>query len=118
MRANPPPRRTELAWTPHSTTGDVVVIELERLTMLDPPMRPGMTRTLKLEADNSITVGIARVKARPARRLRDAMREYEREHIRSVLGEAERDRERAARLLGIGVSSLYRKMKELKIEND
>jgi DNA-binding NtrC family response regulator len=59
---------------------------------------------------------ISRAKTRSARRLKEALREYEREHIRSVLGEVDRDRERAARLLGIGVSSLYRKMRQLKIE--
>ena len=59
---------------------------------------------------------IARVKIRSARRLKDAVRECEREHIRSILGEVDRDRERAAKVLGIGVSSLYRKLRELKIE--
>jgi DNA-binding NtrC family response regulator len=59
---------------------------------------------------------IARSLERSPRRLKEAMRGYEREHIRSVLGEANRDRERAAKILGIGVSSLYRKLKELKIE--
>lgn len=61
---------------------------------------------------------IARVRTRSARKLKEAMRDYEREHIRAVLGEVDRDRERAARLLGIGVSSLYRKLRKLKIEDD
>jgi DNA-binding NtrC family response regulator len=59
---------------------------------------------------------IGRAKTRSGRRLKEALIEYEREHIRSVLGEVEKDRERAAKLLGIGVSSLYRKMRKLGID--
>ena len=59
---------------------------------------------------------ISRGQERSARKLKEAMRHYEREHIRSVLAEVDRDRERAARLLGIGVSSLYRKLRSLEIE--
>jgi DNA-binding NtrC family response regulator len=61
---------------------------------------------------------ISRVKVKSAHKLKEAMRNYERDHIRSVLWEVDRDRERAARLLGIGVSSLYRKLRQLKIEEE
>ncbi len=44
--------------------------------------------------------------------LRAAVWAYEREHIRTVLDSVDNDRKRAAELLGIGVSSLYRKLQE------
>jgi len=58
---------------------------------------------------------IARVVARPATRLREALSSFEREHIRTVLEQAGNDRDEAARRLGIGVSSLYRKLRRLKL---
>jgi DNA-binding NtrC family response regulator len=45
--------------------------------------------------------------------LRAALRAYEREHIRQVLGATEENREEAARRLGIDVSTLYRRLKDL-----
>jgi DNA-binding NtrC family response regulator len=48
--------------------------------------------------------------------LRDALRSYEKTHIETVLKRTEYDKRRAADLLGISLSSLYRKMEELKIE--
>jgi DNA-binding NtrC family response regulator len=58
---------------------------------------------------------IARAAARAPKGLREALRAFERDHIRSVLEESGLDREKAARRLGIGVSSLYRKMRALNL---
>jgi DNA-binding NtrC family response regulator len=44
------------------------------------------------------------------RGLRDALREFERRHVREVLVEAGFDKRRAARLLQISLASLYRKL--------
>jgi len=48
--------------------------------------------------------------------LRQALVAYEREHVRSVLGQADGDRGEAARRLGVGVSTLYRKLQELGLD--
>jgi DNA-binding NtrC family response regulator len=48
--------------------------------------------------------------------LREALRAYERIHIESVLRRAGQDKRKAADLLGLSLSSLYRKMNELGIE--
>jgi len=45
--------------------------------------------------------------------LRDALRAYERMHIEGVLRRCENDKHRAADLLGLSLSSLYRKLNEL-----
>jgi DNA-binding NtrC family response regulator len=45
--------------------------------------------------------------------LRAAVRDYERQHIRRVLEETADDKREAARRLGLGLSSLYRKLEEL-----
>ena len=50
--------------------------------------------------------------------LRDAMRAYEREHIRRVLSACKDNRENTARQLGINPSTLYRKMIELGLGQD
>jgi DNA-binding NtrC family response regulator len=47
--------------------------------------------------------------------LRDALRSYEKTHIETVLKRTDQDKRRAADLLGISLSSLYRKIEELKI---
>jgi DNA-binding NtrC family response regulator len=47
--------------------------------------------------------------------LRDAMRVYEKAHIESVLAKTEHDKKAAADLLGVSLSSLYRKIEELEI---
>ena len=47
--------------------------------------------------------------------LRQAIREYERQHIQRVLRDCEDDKRAAARRLGLGLSSLYRKLEELGI---
>ena len=47
--------------------------------------------------------------------LKEATRHFEKQHIRRVLDEANDDRKEAARLLGISLSSLYRKIEELDI---
>jgi DNA-binding NtrC family response regulator len=48
--------------------------------------------------------------------LRDALRAYERIHIETVLRRAGHDKRKAAELLGLSLSSLYRKMNELGID--
>jgi DNA-binding NtrC family response regulator len=47
--------------------------------------------------------------------LRAALRDYERRHIQRVLREADDDKREASRRLGLGLSSLYRKLEELDI---
>ncbi len=47
--------------------------------------------------------------------LNDALRQFEKVHIRRVLDEASDDRKEAARLLGISLSTLYRKIDELGV---
>jgi DNA-binding NtrC family response regulator len=47
--------------------------------------------------------------------LRAAVREYERHHIQRVLKDCGDDKREAARRLGLGLSSLYRKLEELEI---
>ena len=42
--------------------------------------------------------------------LRATVREFERDHIRRVLEEVDGDKEAAARLLGVDLSTLYRKL--------
>jgi two-component system response regulator PilR (NtrC family) len=50
--------------------------------------------------------------------LRDALRAYERLHIESVLRRTANDKRRASELLGVSLSSLYRKLNELGIAAD
>ena len=47
--------------------------------------------------------------------LRTAVHEFERRHISAVLASSGGDKVKAARRLGIGLSSLYRKLDELEI---
>ena len=47
--------------------------------------------------------------------LRDALRAYERLHIETVLRRTHQDKREAANLLGVSLSSLYRKLNELGI---
>jgi transcriptional regulator with PAS, ATPase and Fis domain len=47
--------------------------------------------------------------------LKDALRQFEKQHILRVLQQAGQDRKEAARLLDISLSSLYRKLEELGI---
>ena len=66
-----------------------------------------------------------RFPARPDRRsraeeatgdnLRAAVRDYERHHIQRVLRDCGDDKREAARRLGLGLSSLYRKLEEMGI---
>jgi DNA-binding NtrC family response regulator len=46
--------------------------------------------------------------------LRGAVRDYERVHIQRVLAECGNDKREAARRMGLGLSSLYRKLEELQ----
>src|SRR5262249_21839632 len=48
--------------------------------------------------------------------LRDATRQFEKQHILRVLDEAKQDRKEAAKLLDISLSSLYRKIEDLEID--
>jgi transcriptional regulator with PAS, ATPase and Fis domain len=47
--------------------------------------------------------------------LREALRSYEKTHIQSVLAKVDQDKKAAAELLGVSLSSLYRKIEELGI---
>jgi len=49
----------------------------------------------------------------PTRDLRTAVHEFERRHISEVLTSVAGNKTEAARILGIGLSSLYRKLDEL-----
>lgn len=48
--------------------------------------------------------------------LKDALRQFEKQHIIRVLDQTSQDRKEAAKLLDISLSSLYRKIEELGIE--
>jgi transcriptional regulator with PAS, ATPase and Fis domain len=50
--------------------------------------------------------------------LKEAVQAYERSHIETVLKKTNGDKKRAAELLGLSLSSLYRKMDELRIRPD
>jgi len=50
-------------------------------------------------------------------RLKDAVAAFEKEHILNILRRTENNKEKAAKLLDISLSSLYRKMDELGIKN-
>jgi DNA-binding NtrC family response regulator len=50
--------------------------------------------------------------------LRDAIRAYEKGHIENVLDRTENDKRQAADLLGLSLSSLYRKIDELGVKSD
>jgi two-component system response regulator PilR (NtrC family) len=50
-------------------------------------------------------------------RLREALRQFEKQHIVRVLEQVGSDRKEAAKLLDISLSSLYRKIEELAIED-
>jgi len=50
--------------------------------------------------------------------LKEAIRAYERLHIENVLRRVSGDKRKAAALLGLGLSSLYRKIEELDIKNN
>jgi two-component system, NtrC family, response regulator len=47
--------------------------------------------------------------------LKDALRNFEKQHIVRVLEQVSQDRREAAKLLDISLSSLYRKIEELDI---
>ena len=47
--------------------------------------------------------------------LRDALRAYEKAHIKAVLAKVDQDKKVAAEMLGVSLSSLYRKIEELDI---
>lgn len=47
--------------------------------------------------------------------LKDALKEFEKQYIKRTLGQYQNDKEKTAKILGIGLSSLYRKMDDLGI---
>ena len=47
--------------------------------------------------------------------LKDALRQFEKQHILRALEQTKQDRKEAAKLLDISLSSLYRKIEELEI---
>jgi DNA-binding NtrC family response regulator len=49
--------------------------------------------------------------------LRAALRDYERQHIQRVLEKCNDDKREAARRLGLGLSSLYRKLEDFGVRN-
>jgi two-component system response regulator PilR (NtrC family) len=55
------------------------------------------------------TPGTAAAAARPAN-LREAVRQFERQHVTNILAGADWDKREAARILGISLASLYRKL--------
>ena len=61
---------------------------------------------------------VASGQANPAftRNLKDAVRDFEKQHITRVLDQVGQDRREAAKLLDISLSSLYRKIEELEID--
>ena len=50
--------------------------------------------------------------------LKQAVAAFEKDHIQRILQETGWDKEKAAQLLGIGLSSLYRKIDELGIRKN
>jgi DNA-binding NtrC family response regulator len=65
-----------------------------------------LPRALQQQFDSTAPVGD---------NLRDAVRAYEKAHILGVLAKADNDKKAAAELLGVSLSSLYRKIEELEI---
>ena len=47
----------------------------------------------------------------PPQDLRGAVRRFERQHLMDVLAATQSDKRKAARVLGIGLASLYRKLR-------
>ena len=50
--------------------------------------------------------------------LKEAVQAYEKSHIETVLKKTNGDKKSAAELLGLSLSSLYRKLDELTIQRD
>jgi DNA-binding NtrC family response regulator len=50
--------------------------------------------------------------------LKEAVQAYEKSHIETVLKKTDGDKKSAAELLGLSLSSLYRKLDELGIQRD
>ena len=80
------------------------VRELENV--LEQAMVFGETDLIRLRQSSPETTA----RAVPLRDLREAVRQFERQHVRDVLAEAGWDKREAARLLGISLASLYRKL--------
>ncbi|MGC8639246.1 MAG: sigma-54-dependent transcriptional regulator [Isosphaeraceae bacterium] len=76
-------------------------------TVLNPDdFPPGLI----LETESDVESGASRDN------LRAAVRDYERHHIQRVLKDCGDDKREAARRLGLGLSSLYRKLEELDVK--
>jgi DNA-binding NtrC family response regulator len=54
----------------------------------------------------------------PSSSLKEAMKLYEHQHIARILEESNNDKKQSAEMLGIGLSSLYRKIEEFGIQPD
>jgi DNA-binding NtrC family response regulator len=78
----------------------MIVGEGDWITLADLP------RALKPEAGIAVPIGD---------NLRDALRAYEKAHIQAVLAKANQDKKAAAEMLSVSLSSLYRKIEELRI---
>jgi DNA-binding NtrC family response regulator len=59
---------------------------------------------------HDLTAGLASPGSSPARGLREAVRQFERQYVRDVLAAAGFDKRAAARMLEISLASLYRKL--------
>jgi two-component system response regulator PilR (NtrC family) len=74
-----------------------------------------LERAMVLGSDDLITRPHLAADSTPAgetqpRDLREALRRFERQHLMSVIAETRSDKRAAARLLGISLASLYRKL--------
>ena len=69
-------------------------------------------------ADIATAYGPSTPPAPSSDELRTATREFERQHISRVLQKAQNDKTLAAQMLGIGLSSLYRKIEDLNIDTN
>ena len=61
-----------------------------------------------IQAETGMPVGVGD-------NLREALRAYEKAHIQAALAKADHDKKAAAEMLGVSLSSLYRKIEELEI---
>jgi DNA-binding NtrC family response regulator len=94
----------------HSWKGNVRELEhvLESAMILG---ESGMIRVTDLPPSLATTAGTLATSSA----LRDVTRRVERQHILAVLAQVQSDKKEAARLLGISLASLYRKLDELSI---
>jgi two-component system response regulator PilR (NtrC family) len=70
---------------------------------------------LRLEDLPASVSGLQETVAAFTPNLKEALKQFEKQHIARILEQAGQDRKEAARLLDISLSSLYRKIEELGI---